>query len=141
MSKKSDYSGPKYSVHGPEKHEAKGIPSNFFIKIESGPYDGVEYCYTTIQNKGVDEEDRYHLSFGYVVLYSPPRLPRVVQRDFEAVLWDILCVILEEMAEAIAADTTSVEIAVVDELDRTVPDEFHPEEFLPVQGYQQPETD
>lgn len=136
--KNESYTGPKYSVHDSAKHEAKGIPTNFYIRIDSGPYAGVEYTYSKVQNKGVDDDDQYHLTFDYVVLYSPPHLPRVVQRDFELVLWEILCVVLEQTAEAIAKqERDGVELELVDELDTTVPDEFHPEEFVA----QKPESD
>ena len=138
MTKTPDYGGPKYSIHGPEKHEAKGIPTNFYVRIDEGPFKGVEYSYTTIQNKGVDEDDNYHLTFDYVVLYSPPHLTKVIKKDFDEVLFNILTVILYETAAAIKQDITVVEDVTVDELDTTVPNEFHPEEF---HHNQKPESD
>lgn len=135
-----DKNMPKYSVHGPEKHKAKGIPANFFIKIESGPYAGVEYCYNTIRNKGVDESDKYHLTFDYVVLYSPPHLPQVIQAEFEGVLWLILLQILEETTAAIESKEVSTsDVMVVDELDTTKDNEFKPEELY--HRDQKPESD
>ena len=136
-----DKNVPNYTVHGPEKHQDKGIPANFFIRIESGDYRGVEYCYTTIRNKGVDESDKYHLTFDYVVLYSPPHLPQVIQSKFENVLWFILCQVLEETAMAVETqEITTSEVMVFDELDRTRGDEFSPEELHP-QQFQRPESD
>ena len=132
------YEGPAYSVHGPEKHQAKGITTNFYIRIDEGQFKDVEFTYTKVQNKGIDDaDDTYHLTFDYDVLYSPPRLPKVIQKDFEAVLWEILREILVQTADAISKDVSDdPSEKVFDELDTTVPDEFRPEEFV-----QRPETD
>lgn len=116
----------KYSVQPPDKHKNKGITTNFFIRIEEGPFKDVEYTYTKVQNNGVDDDDNFHLTFDYDVLYSP--VPKVVREDFEGVLWDILKEILVQTAESIAEET---EEEVFDELDTTVPDEFPLEEILP----------
>ena len=136
----SDKAVPKYSVHGPEKHQAKGIPANFYIRIEDGNYRGVEYCYTTIRNKGVDDAGKYHLTFDYVLLYSPAHLPQVNQVNFENVLWGILCEVLEETAKAIKTEEIAQDnVTVVDELDSTRENEFKPEELY--HHDQQPESD
>lgn len=116
----------RYSVHPPDKHKPKGLATNFYIRIDEGEYEGVEYSYLNVKNLGIDEDDNAHLTYDYDVLYSP--IPEVIKVDFEAVLWDILKDILNQVADSIP------DIAVpetVDELDETRLDEFQPEELLP----------
>ena len=121
----------KYSVQAPGKHAEKGITTNFFIRIEEGPYKGVEYTYTKVKDRGV-EGDELKLNFEYDVLSSP--IKQVVQVEFEAVLWDILKEILIEAAENLVEESEVVEI---DEL------EDKPLEFMPEEIYQpqKPESD
>ena len=118
----------KYSVQPADKHKAKGIATNFFIRIEEGPYERVEYTYTKVEHRGLDKEDNMKIRFEYDVLYSP--VSKVVQADFEAVLWEILKEILIESADAIPETAKEPEVEVLDELEEK-PIIFRPEEIIP----------
>ena len=68
------------------------------------------------------------IRFEYDVLYSP--VSKVVQADFEAVLWEILKEILIESADAIPETAKEPEVEVLDELEEK-PIIFRPEEIIP----------
>lgn len=118
----------KYSVQPADKHKAKGITTNFFIRIEEGPFNKVEYTYTKVEHRGLDKDDNMKIRFEYDVLYSP--IEKVVQADFEAVLWEILKEILIESADAIKEEPKETDVEVLDELEEK-PIVFSPEEIIP----------
>lgn len=123
----------KYSVQPPTKHQGKGITTNFFIRIEEGVFRGIEYTYTQVAHRGIDREDNMKIHFDYDVLYSP--LKEVLQKDFEAVIWEILKEIILESVESI--DPPPPELEEIDELE-TKHIEFVPEEII---DFQKPESD
>lgn len=135
-----EYEGPKYTVHDFPENEA-----NFFIRIEEGKFKGVEFCYLTIENKGLDDDDKYHITPEFAILSVPPHLTKVerkrvaaLRKEFEEVMFNIFTVILYETVQAMSKEVVEVEEVFADELDTTVPDEFHPDEFYVPQ---QPESD
>ena len=120
----------KYSVQPPFKHKERGISTNFFIRIEEGPYAGVEYTYLQVAHRGVDGDDNMKINFEYDVLHSP--VAEVVREDFEAVIWDILKEIIIN-----SIDSVEDEPETVDDLeDEKI--EFVPEEII---DFQKPESD
>lgn len=79
-----------------EKVEGTRFETDFYVRIDEGPYAGVEFVFgdvvlragSGISGNGIDEGAR--LEFQYNVLYSPPKIKQVERVSFEQTLSEIL---------------------------------------------------
>lgn len=96
----------KYSSHSPtEPHKAESIDEGYFIRIDEGPFEGVEFSFQDLKPLSEDGEGNFHMEYGYNIWYSPQTNSELTVGDFRKVIEEILHSIVLEVAEQIDVDS------------------------------------
>jgi len=118
-------------MHPPKKYVKKGLKEDHYLRIDSGPFKGIEFVFTHIAIHEDPEADRGKVVFGYDIFGSPNR-KRVNPKRFHETLANILNQILLKLADETDVETTEPkELTDTPTLNiDTSPDEFSPHEIV-----------
>lgn len=106
----------KYSINTPENnHFAAGIVDGYFIRIEEGPFKGVEYTYKNLQMKGEMEDGNFLIEYDYDVWNKPVVDDSLTVAQFEEVITPILYQLMESVRDSIQEVNSPEDILEVPE--------------------------